>query len=195
MLMPDVARNQASGNRASIAHTISRTIRFCPLSGAFSPWASFSFSETPWEPSLFQSTEVGVFLRILSFLLCPFLYLDATLASILTGLGCTRLVFLQNIAGHSIRIAFVWFAVPLQGIKGYLTGILVSEILTTFLRLTALYRKIPFTFRAVPDLLLPAGAMAAAAGCTLLLSHFLARFLSRPLYRYFWKQGQPPVST
>ena len=187
MLMPDVARNQASGNRASIAHTISRTIRFCLFLGIFSLGLFFFFGDS-MGTVLFQSTEVGVFLRILSFL-CPFLYLDATLASILTGLGCTRLVFLQNIAGHSIRIAFVWFAVPLQGIKGYLTGLLVSEILTTFLRLTALYRKIPFTFRAVPDLLLPAVAMAAAAGCTLLLSYFLAPLSLPPLISLLLEAG------
>lgn len=173
MLLPDVARDQAAGNHASIAVTTARTIRFCLFLGIFSLGIFFFFGDS-LGTVLFHSQEAGTFLRILAFL-CPFLYLDATLASILTGLGQTRPVFFQNIAGHTVRIAFVWFAVPLQGIKGYLMGILVSEILTTFLRLAALYRRTPFSFHAVTDLLCPAGAMAAAAGCALFLSRFLAR--------------------
>lgn len=171
VLMPDVARNQAAGNRSSIASTTAQTIRFCLYLGIFSLGIFFFFGNS-MGTILFHNDDAGAFLRILAFL-CPFLYLDATLSSILTGLGKTRQVFSQNVAGHSIRIVFVWFAVPIQGIRGYLIGMLVSEILTTFLRLASLYREVFFSFHAWSDLLIPSGAMAAAAGCTLFLGQFL----------------------
>ena len=187
MLMPDVARKQASGNRSSIAATISQTIRFCMILGIFS-LGIFFFYGNSMGILLFRSQEAGNFLRTLAFL-CPFLYLDSTLSSILTGLGKTKAVFVQNISGLGIRIAFVWFAVPSQGIKGYLSGLLASEILTTFLRLTSLYREVHFSFYAVPALLFPAGAMLTAAGCTFPVHHLLDALGLPPLAVLFLDVG------
>lgn len=187
MLMPDVARKQASGNRSSIAATISQTIRFCMILGIFS-LGIFFFYGNSMGILLFRSQEAGNFLRTLAFL-CPFLYLDSTLSSILTGLGKTKAVFVQNISGLGIRIAFVWFAVPSQGIKGYLSGLLASEILTTFLRLTSLYREVHFSFYAVPALLFPAGAMLTAAGCTFPVHHLLDTLGLPPLAVLFLDVG------
>ena len=89
---------------------------------------------------LFQNEEVGVFLRILSFL-SPFLYLETTLGSILNGLGKTSLVFFQNLAGDVIRILAILFLVPVLGIRGYLYGILASELTIMTMALLFLHRE------------------------------------------------------
>ena len=89
---------------------------------------------------LFQNEEVGVFLRILSFL-SPFLYLETTLGSILNGLGKTSLVFFQNLAGDVIRILAILFLVPVFGIRGYLYGILASELTIMTMALLFLHRE------------------------------------------------------
>lgn len=168
MLLPDVARNQASGNYRSIAVTISQTIRFCLILGVFCLGIFLVLGDT-MGTILFHTDAAGSFLKVLAFL-CPFLYLDSTLSSILTGLGKTQQVFGQNLLGHGIRIAFVWFAVPPLGIPGYLYGLLASEILTSFLRLFSLYRLVPFTFHAVRDLTVPSAAMLISLGGLLFLN-------------------------
>lgn len=168
MLLPDVARNQASGNYRSIAATISQTIRFCLILGIFCLGIFFLLGDS-MGMILFHTDAAGAYLKVLAFL-CPFLYLDSTLSSILTGLGKTRQVFGQNFLGHGLQIAFVWFAVPVLGIPGYLYGLLFSEILTCVLRLLSLYRTTPFSFQAVSGLLLPSGAMAVTCGGILFLS-------------------------
>ena len=89
---------------------------------------------------LFQNEEVGVFLRILSFL-SPFLYLETILGSILNGLGKTSLVFFQNLAGDVIRILAILFLVPVFGIRGYLYGILASELTIMTMALLFLHRE------------------------------------------------------
>lgn len=69
------------------------------------------------------------FVMILAWL-CPFYYLTTTLGSILNGLGCTTLTCVQTIALEFLCcIAFLVLLVPKTGIRGYLIGTLVSQIL------------------------------------------------------------------
>ena len=77
---------------------------------------------------LFKEPLVENFVMILAWL-CPFYYLTTTLGSILNGLGCTTLTCVQTIAGILVRIAFLVLLVPKTGIRGYLIGTLVSQIL------------------------------------------------------------------
>lgn len=139
MLLPGVAKQQADGTPEQISDTIHYTISFCVLLGTSAVFAFFFFG--PWLGRfLFQNEEVGVFLRILSFL-SPFLYLETTLGSILNGLGKTSLVFFQNLAGDVIRILAILFLVPVFGIRGYLYGILASELTIMTMALLFLHRE------------------------------------------------------
>lgn len=139
MLLPGVAKQQADGTPEQISDTIRYTISFCVLLGTSAVFAFFFFG--PWLGRfLFHNEEVGVFLRILSFL-SPFLYLETTLGSILNGLGKTSLVFFQNLAGDVIRILAILFLVPVFGIRGYLYGILASELTIMTMALLFLHRE------------------------------------------------------
>ena len=70
---------------------------------------------------IFRSELSGSFITVLCWL-CPFMYLATTMGSIQNGLGKTGTTFLQNIVAMGIRLAFVIFAVPVFGIRGYLWG-------------------------------------------------------------------------
>lgn len=89
--------------------------------------------------TLFQSDLAGHFILTLSFL-CPFLYLDTTLSSILNGLGMTGRIFCMNVLSLLVRLAFVFWAIPIYGITGYLWGILASQILQSILYLFTLFK-------------------------------------------------------
>ena len=86
---------------------------------------------------LFHSPTAGTYIQTLSFV-CPFLYLNTTLTSILHGLGQTGRSLVHSALGILVRILFVVFAIPLAGIRGYLYGILFSEILSSSLHIYAL---------------------------------------------------------
>jgi stage V sporulation protein B len=86
---------------------------------------------------LFHSEKAGVLIRALSFL-CPFLYLGNVLTSILHGLGKAGSAFAIQLLTLSIRLLFVFFSIPLLGIRGYLLGLFFSQLVFCFLIFIAL---------------------------------------------------------
>lgn len=138
MLMPSVAEMQALGFRKRIRHITGKACTGCLLLGTLCAAGFFLFG--PFLGNiLFHSPTAGVYIRTMAFI-CPFLYMNTALVSILHGLGKNVRSLVHNAAGILIRISFVLFAVPAMGIRGYLYGILISEILLSSLHITALYR-------------------------------------------------------
>ncbi|MCI8557835.1 MAG: polysaccharide biosynthesis protein [Lachnospiraceae bacterium] len=143
MLLPSVSESQAAGNQNQIARTIRKTISFClPLGIACTVF--FLFSGKYLGLFFFKSEMAGDFIITLAWI-CPFLYLNSTLHSILNGLGKTASGFINNLIGIMIRIFFILSCVPRFGIQGYLWGILANQLFVALLNLNALKeeRKLP----------------------------------------------------
>lgn len=138
LLLPMISENYAIGNMKAVKEAAVRTIKYCFLLG-FVCMAVFLLLGGWAGRRLFNSPLAGHFIRTLSFL-CPFLYLDTTLSSILQGLGMAGRIFVLNVISLLVRLAFVFLAVPHFGITGYLWGILCSQILLSILYLLCLYR-------------------------------------------------------
>ncbi len=144
MLLPSVAEQQALGKEEHIRRTTLLTIKGCLLLGV-SCFVLFFFFGDFLGMLLFENATAGAFLKTLSFI-CPFLYLNTTLMSILNGLGKTGYSFIHNLAALTIRISFTFFCIPLYGIKGYLWGVLMGELLLTSLNFLALKRFVGVGF-------------------------------------------------
>ncbi|MCM1045353.1 MAG: polysaccharide biosynthesis protein [Candidatus Gastranaerophilales bacterium] len=138
LLLPMISESYAVGNMKAVKEAAMRTIKYCFALG-FVCMAVFLLLGGWAGRSLFDSPLAGHFIRTLSFL-CPFLYLDTTLSSILQGLGMAGRIFVLNVFSLLVRLAFVFLAVPRFGIKGYLWGILCSQIVLSVLYLLCLYR-------------------------------------------------------
>ena len=69
-----------------------------------------------------------------------------TLAVFLNGLGCTTLTCVQTIAGILVRIAFLVLLVPKTGIRGYLIGTLVSQILVCIAHFSIFKPSVSYRF-------------------------------------------------
>lgn len=138
MLMPSVAEMQALGNHRKIRTVTRYTISLCVLMGSFCT-VIFGFFGPSLGTFLFHSTTAGTYIRVMSFI-CPFLYMNTALSSILHGLGRTGQCLIHSSLGILIRITFVLSAVPRLGIRGYFYGILFCEILVSILHIYALYR-------------------------------------------------------
>lgn len=129
LLLPVVAEADDSGNHRTISRAILKSLKYCLLLGFACTLFFLLFGRLAGE-LLFHSALAGSFILTLSFI-CPFLYLASTLGSILNGLGKTGLTFLYSVLSLLLRLAFVFFAIPAYGIKGYLWGMLASQILQT----------------------------------------------------------------
>lgn len=141
LLLPTISEAEAMGNRTLIRKTIKKTIESCLILGMLCTTA-FLFTGDYLGNILFGNALAGTFIVTLGWI-CPFLYLSATLSSILHGLGFPGLTFFLNLAACGIRILFVLFAVPVFGIKSYLWGILASDMLTALMAMFFLYKLVP----------------------------------------------------
>lgn len=136
MLTPSVAEMQALGYEKRIWHITGKACTGTFLLG--SACALFFFLFGPALGNLlFHSPTAGIYIRTMAFI-CPFLYTNTALTSILHGLGRTGVTLAHNSIGILLRISFVIFAIPVLGIRGYLFGILFSEILLSALHLVSL---------------------------------------------------------
>lgn len=131
LLLPIVSEADASGNQNTVTKAILKSIQYCFLLGFGCTAAFLAFGRMAGR-LLYNSELAGSFILTLSFI-SPFLYIASTLNSILNGLGKTGLTFFYSILSLLVRLLFVFFAIPIWGIKGYLWGMLASQMLQTFL--------------------------------------------------------------
>lgn len=137
LLLPMISEAHALGDKRKVKKYTLQTVKFCILLGFVCMSVFLLFGR--WVGSnLFHSELTGHFIITLSFL-CPFLYLDTTLSSILQGLGMAGHIFIMNVISLLIRLGFVFYAVPFFGITGYLWGMLASQILQSILYILCLF--------------------------------------------------------
>lgn len=137
MLLPMISESYAKGDDEGIRRAILRTVKYCLVLG-FACMGFFLLTGKLLGEGLYRSPLAGHFIRTLS-LICPFLYLDNTLSSILQGLGMAGRLFLINVTSLLVRLLFILLTVPRLGIQGYLYGLLVSQILQCALYLACLW--------------------------------------------------------
>lgn len=138
LLLPMISESYALGDINAVKKYTTKTIKYCGLMG-FGCLCIFVLLGQWAGTTLFHSPLAGYFISTLGFI-CPFLYLDTTLSSILQGLGMAGHIFAMNVICLLIRLAFVFLAVPQFGIAGYLWGLLVSQLTLGILYLGCLWR-------------------------------------------------------
>ena len=138
LLLPLISESYALGDIKAVKAATLRTVKYCFILG-FICMCIFGFSGKFAGRFLFDSALAGHFITTLSFI-CPFIYLDTTLSSILQGLGMAGHIFVMNVICLLIRLAFIFATVPRVGITGYLWGLLASQMALCVLYLLCLYR-------------------------------------------------------
>jgi len=136
LLLPMISESYALGDIPAVKKATVRTLKYCGLMGVCC-MAGFVLLGSWAGTFLFDSPLAGYFITTLGFV-CPFLYLDTTLSSILQGLGKAGHIFAMNVICLVIRLLFVFLAIPHWGITGYLWGLLASQLTLGLLYLSCL---------------------------------------------------------
>ena len=131
MLLPTIADLEVTGTRKNLNTVIKKVSGCCFLLG-FVSCIIFLILGRWMGNVLFHSSLAGSFILILAWI-CPFLYTNSTFISIINGLGKTSISFCINTIGLLIRIVGVLFFIPIFSIKGYLWGLLASQIMVSLL--------------------------------------------------------------
>jgi stage V sporulation protein B len=176
LLLPTVSEAQAMDNKDMIGKTTSTSIKYSLIIGVFSTGVFLLFGKY-LGVSIFNSDEAGNYLIILAWL-CPLIYLPTTLGSIINGLGKAHITFINSILGTVAKILIIILMIPHKGINGYLTALLVGQLIITIMDTIYIIRNIRFDFDAVNSLLKP-GIIVAMSG-----------FLLKRIYEYMHRITQ-----
>lgn len=178
MLLPEVSEAQAAQNNRLIDSTTSISIKYSLLIGILSTGIFIIFGK-PLGIVIYHNKLSGSFLTTLAWL-CPFLYLSTTLGSIINGLGKAHITFFNTVVGLTIRILFIIFMVPKKGIAGYLIGLLVSQLIISFLDGLAIYRYISITFQPLNWIVKPALIILFEGILIMHFYHYLTKVTEMP---------------
>ncbi len=126
MLLPAVSEAHSKGEQERIKTITINAVFFVVFAGLLFGILFFMFSDFLGN-KVFKEPLAAVYIRALC-LLCPFMYVNGVFSSILQGLGRAIDIFFINVTGLLIRLGFVFFCIPRLGIKGYLIGVLVSQL-------------------------------------------------------------------
>ena len=126
MLLPTVAEAQTLKREHQMKNIIQKSVCCCVLLGSLccillllsGQWIGFH---------IFNSRYAGDYIVTLAWM-CPFLYANTTLISIINGIGKTTLSFLINTFSLILRILSVFYCIPVFGFEGYLLGLLTSQL-------------------------------------------------------------------
>lgn len=88
---------------------------------------------------IYKNISIGLFIKILAPL-SIFIYLDSMIDSILRGLDAQVGVMVVNIIDLIFTVSFIFFCVPVLGIKGYIYSIYISELLNFFISFLQLFK-------------------------------------------------------
>ncbi|BCJ94831.1 polysaccharide biosynthesis protein [Anaerocolumna cellulosilytica] len=176
LLLPTISEAQSSKNTDMIKKTTSISIKYSLLIGIISSGLFISFGQELGN-IVFHNKMAGSFLTTLAWL-CPFLYITTTLSSIINGLGLAHLTFINSVVGLSVRILMILYFVPKQGITGYLTCLLVSQLVITCFDGLIVMKHIKPPFQASDFILKPS---IIVAGCS---------YIMYRIYEYFRPQIQ-----
>ncbi len=137
-LVPAISEALSLNNFRTANYRISKSIQISFVLG-FIFSAIFICYPNEISNIIFRKENIGELLYLLAFT-CLFTYLQQTLTGIMNGLGKQNISLRNSIIGYIIRIGFVYFLLPVYGIKSYITAIFISSLLICALNLSTVIK-------------------------------------------------------
>lgn len=160
LLIPELARCQASGSQKRITYLLRRGLKITILYGVFLGGLLFLTAEELCI-TLYNSTEAGSALKLYA-LLVPILYCDAIVDAMIKGLGQQTVSVRYNIFTNILDVVFLYLLLPDYGMNGYFFSFLLTHAVNFGLSLRRLLKitgeRIPC---CIPLLTLSAGIASA----------------------------------
>lgn len=127
-LVPAIASAVASKQYNVANRQISQSIKLTLIMGliftSFFAACSHEIAEL-----VYPGKDVGNILYLLAFT-GVFLYLQQTMLGILNGLAKESSILLNTLIGSVVRLAVIWFCIPLWGVDAYIYAVILGSIFT-----------------------------------------------------------------
>lgn len=162
LLIPELARCNASGGRKRIRYLSKQSMRIALLYGLFACGIEFLLAEQIGL-RLYQNAQVGVSLRQYAWMI-PMLYCDAVTDAINKGLGKQKICVRFNIATSALDVILLFVLLPRYGLNGYFFSFAVTHAINFALSIGLLVKSAQLSFPARIPLL----AVTATVLCVML---------------------------
>lgn len=168
LLIPEMARCNASNSRIRIAYLAKRSLRVALLYGCFF-WGILYLLAESLCLQLYDSRDAGYYLGLYASL-APMLYCDAVTDAMNKGLGQQKISVRYNILTSLMDVAFLFLLLPKYGMTGYFISFLVTHLVNFLLSIRLLIRtaQIHISILSICQALL-------ATGLSIALSSVLAK--------------------
>lgn len=143
LLIPELARCDASGNKARIRYLAGKSLRFAMLYGFICGGGLFLLAR-PLCQGIYRDEAAGDFLRWYACL-APMLYCDAITDAMSKGLGKQRVNVQFNILTSAMDVALLFILLPKMGMTGYFISFLVTHAVNFLLSLNLLSKTVRFS--------------------------------------------------
>jgi len=132
-LVPAISESVSKKNYRAVNSKISKSVQTTLILGMMFTAMLISY---PGEIGrlVYRHEDIESLLYMLAFP-CIFIYLQQTLTGVLNGLGKQGILLRDTVIGSVIRIAVVYFLMPVYGIRIYVLSLAFSYILTSCLNL------------------------------------------------------------
>lgn len=178
MILPSISESESEGNYIKISQTTATVVKYCFSIGIFFAALFFVYGHDIGIV-IFHNQDCGTFIALLSWL-CPFMYLGSTLASILNGLGLTKITFVVNVSVSLSRVLSILILVPIFGIKGYLWGLLFSQIISALFFLYFVKKHTHFKYSIRDCITKPFFITAICILTSIIFQYILTLFITIP---------------
>lgn len=136
LLIPELARCNASGSRSRIQYLVQRSLRVAMLYGIFFCGMLVLLADELCM-ALYGNSDAGRYLKQFS-LMVPMLYCDAVTDAMTKGLGQQKLCVRYNILTSALDVIFLYLLLPKFGMQGYFLSFLATHLLNFILSLRRL---------------------------------------------------------
>ena len=172
LLVPEIAKSSAAGNRRRVGNTVSRVVRLALLLSALCCVVFLLFSGSLGQ-AIYKSAEAGAVLAILAPL-TPLIYMDIVVDAMLNGLNQQIHTMKYSVADSLIRIALIFILIPAFGVAGFFIAMFGGTVLNSLLSLRRLVRVAEIHLDVMGWIIKPFLAAGASGSCVLLLFNLLA---------------------
>ncbi len=168
VVMPRAAAAKESGEEGALAGSVISFTLMCSV------FVVAVFAVFPYQlgMAVYQSYAVGRLIEILAYL-CPFMYLESVISSMLVGLGLQVKVLTVNACESVCRILIILFLIPTYGITAYLATMAAGSVITTCIKLYMLSRASGLCVDLTEWVLKPAACAMSAGVLARLISGLL----------------------
>jgi stage V sporulation protein B len=181
LLLPEVSEASALHQKKRVEYSVIRSLQLTSIMSILIA-GFFVFFSDRLGPALFSSAECGSLIRIMAPLI-PLIYLDIIASELLKGLNQQVSALIYSTAGAVVKIALIFFVLPLKGMDGLIIALYVSELIDAGFSLRRLLMVTGLRLKLNDWILKPLLSVAASGTvATLLLDAAAKDILSNGLY-------------